>query len=190
MNAQDNKALAKVYFQKALKSYKDLDLKKTTKYILKNKELNGGITSEKVAIFGSKYFYELGDHDKSEEYFKAFFKINKNKTSKVYKDMLLAYTDNLDAKDNPTAINRLKVLKKEKDIKDKLVIKDNIQNKKNEVSRLKKSIVSIENSLSFITNKSSNEFLFMEASLNKMKKRLAVLSTAGIVSNGGDSSPK
>lgn len=175
VNSQDKKDLAKVYFQKALKSYEVLDLDKTTKYLEKSKELNGGITSEKVAVFGSKFFYELGVHEKAEEYFKAYFKINKSKTSDTYKKMLVAYTDNLDAKENPNAVNKLKVLKKEKEKQVALENANNIKNKKEEIVRLNKSIKSLENSLSYISNKNTSQYIAMLSSLNKMKERLNLL---------------
>ena len=172
-NAQDKKDLAKVYFKKALNSYKELNLEKTTKYLEKNKELSNGIYLEKVAVFGSKFFYELGNYKKAEEYFKAFFKINKNKSSANYKAMLLAYTDNLDALENPTiAVNKLIVLKKEKEKQDAIDNADKIKQKQQEISRLKKSISSLEKSLSYISNKSSSQYLNMQSTLEEMKKKL------------------
>ncbi|AUC86389.1 hypothetical protein CW731_14360 [Polaribacter sp. ALD11] len=174
-NAQDKKDLAKVYFQRALKTYKELDIEKTTKYLEKSRELNGGINIEKNAIFGSKFYYELGAHKKAEEYFKAFFKLNKNKKSQIYKEMLLAYTNNLDAIESPSSVNKLIGLKKEKEKKEALENAERIEAEKEEVVRLKKSIRSLENSLSYISNKNSSQYLSMQSSLNKMKEKLVLL---------------
>ncbi|AQS93791.1 hypothetical protein BXQ17_06850 [Polaribacter sp. BM10] len=173
IQAQDNKDLARVYFNKALKSFEALNLEKTTKYLQKNKELNNGITQEKIAIFGSKFFYDLGDYIKAEEYFKAFFKLNKNKSSQSYKDMLVAYTNNLDAKDSPNkSVNKLKVLKQKKEKQDALDNAKNLALKKQEIARLKKAILSLEKSLSYVSNKNSDQYKKMKSSLDKMKEDL------------------
>lgn len=185
IQAQDNKDLARVYFNKALKSFESLDLEKTTKYLQKNRELNNGITQEKIAAFGAKFFHDLGDYTKAEEYFKAYFKLNKNKSSQAYKDMLVAYTNNLDAKDSPNkSVNKLKVLKQKKEKQDALDNAKNIAQKKQEVTRLKKSIKSLEKSLSFISDKNSDQYKKMHSSLNKMKENLNSLGgTLDVVVN-------
>ncbi|TMM32184.1 hypothetical protein FDT66_01595 [Polaribacter aestuariivivens] len=99
--SQDKKAIASVYFKRAQKSYEDKDLEKTTNYLEKTREYYGGIVKEDIAVFGAKYYFELGEHKKAEDYFKAFFKIHKSKKSKIYNTMLLMYTNNLDAQENP-----------------------------------------------------------------------------------------
>ena len=89
--------------------------------------------------------------------------------------MLMAYTDNLDAKENPNAVNKLKVLKKEKEKQVALENANNIKSKKEEILRLNKAIKSLENSLSYISNKNTSQYNVMLSSLNKMKERLNLL---------------
>lgn len=175
INAQDKNLLAKVYFKRAVKSYEELNLEKTKKYLNQIKEVKEGIVTEDVAVFGSKFYYEIGDYNKAEEYFKAFFDINKDKQSATYKSMLLAYTSNLDAKDNPVKVNQLLKLKKEKEKQDSLNKIKLLESKKTEIVRLQKSITALEKSLSYISDKNSSQYTSIISSINKMKEKLKTL---------------
>ena len=106
VNAQDNKDIAVIYFKKALKSYENKDLVKTEKYLDKNISYFGGIENNEIATFGANFFFEKKDYIKSKVYLTAFFKLNKDKKSKNYTDMLLLYTDVLDEIDAPIHIKK------------------------------------------------------------------------------------
>ena len=100
-NAQDNKEIAKVYYKKALKSFSDNNLEKTEKYLEKNITYFGGIENTEIAVFGANFFFEKKNYAKAKVYLTAFFKLNKDKKSNTYTDMLILYTDVLDEIDTP-----------------------------------------------------------------------------------------
>lgn len=98
---QDKKELAAVYLNRAQKSYASNNFEKTAKYLNKAKVYYESIETKEMAVFGAKFYFENGKYINAKEYLTAFFKLNKNKKGKVYNDMLLLYTDTLDAIDNP-----------------------------------------------------------------------------------------
>jgi protein TonB len=106
VNAQDNKEIATAYFKKALKSYEEKNIEKTEKYLDKNISYFGGIENNEIATFGANFFFEKKDYIKSKVYLTAFFKLNKDKKSKIYTDMLFLYTDVLDEIDAPVNIKK------------------------------------------------------------------------------------
>ena len=106
--SQDNKDIAKIYFKKAKESYLNQDFEKTERYLNKTVKYLGSIETEEVATFGAKFHFQNQNYLKSKAYLSAFFKLNKNKNSKTYTDMLLLYTDTLDAIDNPDKFKKEK----------------------------------------------------------------------------------
>ena len=119
--AQDNKEIARVYYKKAVKSYSEKDFEKTEKYLGKNISYFGSVESKEIAVFGAEFFFEQHKFIKAKEYLTAFFKLDKKKKSKNYNDMLLLYTDTLDAIDNPDKFKKEKVIVSPKII----TVKDN-----------------------------------------------------------------
>ena len=95
--SQDNEDLAGVYYSKAKQSLVDNDVEKVKRYLLKTKEYYGGITKEEVSVFGIKFYQKIKDKKELKNYFDAFFKINKDKQSASYKEVLILYTDFLDS---------------------------------------------------------------------------------------------
>lgn len=132
--AQDNKEIARVYFKKAVKSYAEKDFEKTEKYLAKNMSYFGSVESTEIAVFGAEFFFEQQKFVKAKEYLTAFFNLDKNKKSKDYNDMLLLYTDTLDAIDNPEKFKKEKVIVSPKviTIKDKNTNIDESSNNLNE----------------------------------------------------------
>ncbi|QOD60441.1 hypothetical protein H9I45_13995 [Polaribacter haliotis] len=115
IKSQDKKAIANVYFERAQQSYEQKDFEKTTDYLEKTKKYYEGIIKEDVAIFGAKYYHEQNNYEKSQEYLKAFFLLQNNKGSNIYKEMLLLYTANLDALENPENNKKLRLENQRKD---------------------------------------------------------------------------
>lgn len=107
--SQDNNDIAEIYFKRAGKSYTAKDYDATERYLTKAIEYFGGIESIDVATFGAKFYFEKKDFKKAQEFLKTFFKLDKKKKAKKYNNMLLLYTDTIDAIDNP---NKLKKKKK------------------------------------------------------------------------------
>ncbi|MEO9570379.1 MAG: hypothetical protein ABJH82_04900 [Polaribacter sp.] len=101
-NAQDKKDIAKVYFKRVLSSYKAKDLVKTEKYLEKTVLYDEGISSKEIAMFGSNFYYNNKKYTKAKEYLTAYFKLEKNKKSTNYTEMLVLYTDTLDGIANTT----------------------------------------------------------------------------------------
>lgn len=104
--SQDSNDIAKIYFKKAGHNYTAKDFNATDRYLTKAIEYFGGIKSVDVAVFGAKFYFEKGDYIKTKDFLKTYFKLDKNKKSKLYNDMLLLYADTLDAIDNPNLINK------------------------------------------------------------------------------------
>lgn len=139
-NAQDKKDIAKVYFKRALSSYKAKDVIRTERYLEKTVLYDEGISSKEIAMFGANFYYNNKKYIKAKEYLTAFFKLEKNKKSTDYTEMLILYTDNLDGiasvtkpiktikKDTSkvTPVEKPKVITKviNKDIKKKVVIEE------------------------------------------------------------------
>jgi hypothetical protein len=108
--SQDKKDIAKIYFKRAEKSYASKDFEKTDKYLSKAITYFGGIENEEVAIFGANFYFEQQDFKKAKEYLTFFFKLNKNNNNESYSQMLLLYTDTLDAIENPDAYKKEKIV--------------------------------------------------------------------------------
>lgn len=123
VNSQDKKEIAQVYFKKAVKSFNENDFEKTNKYLTKNVEYFGSIGNIEIATFGANFYFKNKNFVKAKEYLKAYFTLNKDKKSEGYNDMLLLYTDTLDAIDNPNKFKETKkiispkVIKVKKDVK-------------------------------------------------------------------------
>ncbi|MCL7753638.1 energy transducer TonB [Polaribacter sp. Z022] len=96
-NAQDKKDIAKVYFKRAKISFKENDFIKTEKYLEKTTFYNEGILHKEIAIFGANFYFKTKKYKKAKEYLTAYFKLEKNKKTAEYTDMLVLYTDTLDA---------------------------------------------------------------------------------------------
>lgn len=95
-NAQDKKDIAKVYFKRTLSSYNAKDVVKTEKYLEKTVFYDEGISSKEIAMFGANFYYNNKKYVKAKEYLTAYFKLEKNKKSIDYTEMLMLYTDTLD----------------------------------------------------------------------------------------------
>jgi hypothetical protein len=121
--SQDRKDLAKAYFKKAKKSYLEKDFEKTEKYLDKYVSYFGSIGSIEIAVFGAEFFFEKQKFTKAKEYLTAFFKLSKSKKSSNYNDMLLLYTDSLDAIENPIKLKKDTVIVSPKIITDETKIK-------------------------------------------------------------------
>ncbi|WP_235869152.1 energy transducer TonB [Polaribacter aquimarinus] len=122
--SQDKNELAAVYLKRAQKSYSSNNFEKSERYLEKAKVYFESIKTKEMAIFGSKIYFENGKYVKAKEYLTAFFKLNKDKNNKVYNDMLLLYTDTLDAIENPDLYKKKKRMISPKVIsEDKNVIK-------------------------------------------------------------------
>ena len=124
--AQDKKAIAKVYFNRTLNSYKAKDVEKTTEYLEKTVLYNEGISTKEIAIFGAKFYLENKKHSKAKEYLKAYFQLEKKKKLEEYTEMLVLYTNNLDALENETKIK--KEIKKDTSISKPIVKPKVIEN--------------------------------------------------------------
>lgn len=99
-NSQDKNDIAKVYYNKALKSYNEKNLVKASTYLEKAIKYFEAVKNEEIAIFGAKLYFEKQEYTKAKKYFEDFFLLDKNKKSENYDEMLLLYTDTLDAIDN------------------------------------------------------------------------------------------
>lgn len=112
--SQDKNIVADAYFKRAKSSLVKQDGSNTERYILKAQEFYGGIPTSEFAIFGAKYFFQKRKYNQAEAFFKAYFSLNTNKKSDEYQEILLLYTYNLDALDNP---DKQVVKKKEQELK-------------------------------------------------------------------------
>ncbi|WP_159950422.1 energy transducer TonB [Polaribacter septentrionalilitoris] len=139
--AQDKNDIAQIYFKRAEKSYATKDYHATERYLTKAIEYFGGIESVDVATFGAKFYFENKDFKKSKDFLKTYFKLNKNKKSKVYNDMLLLYTDALDAIENPVK-TKTEIKKETKKVSPK-IIKDTIKVVKNIVKDTVKEEITV-----------------------------------------------
>lgn len=130
--SQDKKDIAKIYFKKAKESYLNKDFTKTERYLSKTIEYFDGIKTEEIAIFGSKFFFENQKYTKAKEYLTAFFKLNKSKKTQNYSEMLILYTDTLDAIDNPE-----KFKKQKKIVSPKNITKNDLKDEVNKIDVIK-----------------------------------------------------
>ena len=172
VNAQDKKEIAKVYYKKALISFKENDLAKTERYLEKTVFYNGGISNKEIANFGAKFYFKNKKFSKAKEYLTAYFKLEKNKKADNYTDMLVLYTDTIDAiasdakpiketkKVVPIVVPVVKTDVVKKTIKEKTIVKENITVKgKTVIKEIENNSESDEGSNSVNENSTTRELV-------------------------------
>lgn len=134
INSQDKNDIAKIYYNKALKSYSEKKIVKASAYLEKAIKYYEVVKNEEILIFGAKLYFETQDYYNAKEYFKAFFLLDKDKKSKNYNEMLLLYTDTLDAIESSSDNSSIE----DKNTVEKAVIKSVSEEKIVEVEELEK----------------------------------------------------
>lgn len=91
--SQDSNALAKAYLTKAQESFKAQDKVSTEKYLKKSIQHFGANASKELTLFATKYYVLHKKYQKAKEFAELYFKVEKNKDSKEYNEMLLTFID-------------------------------------------------------------------------------------------------
>lgn len=111
--SQDSKALAKAYLIKAKESFKVKDNSSVEKYLNKSIQYFGENQPKELALLATKFYASNKKFQKAKKYAELYFKVEKNKDSKEYNEMLLTFIDIEDNIDSGVVVQKTEVTVKE-----------------------------------------------------------------------------
>ena len=91
--SQDSKALAKAYLIKAEESFKAKDNSNTEKYLNKSIQYFGENQPKELALLATKFYVTNKKYPQAKKFADLYFKVEKNKNSREYNEMLLTFID-------------------------------------------------------------------------------------------------
>ena len=91
--SQDSEALAKAYLIKAEESFKAKDNSSTKKYLNKSIQYFGENQPKELTLLATKFYVTNKKYQRAKKFAELYFKVEKNKNSKEYNEMLLTFIE-------------------------------------------------------------------------------------------------